>query len=58
MKIDFEFTTPYGVFRDALHFYGDVVPSDQEIELMKQQRLNNWLAVVSPKPVEEIPVQE
>jgi hypothetical protein len=48
MKIDFEFDTPHGVFRDALHFYGDIIPSDAEIEEMKQQRLNNWLAVVAP----------
>jgi len=62
MKIDFEFDTPYGVFRDALHFYGDVIPSDAEIEAMKQQRLNNWLAIVNPPPVEtsvaETPVIE
>jgi hypothetical protein len=55
MKIDFEFDTPHGVFRDALHFYGDVIPSDAEIEEMKQQRLNNWLAVVNAPPVEETP---
>lgn len=48
MKIDFEFDTPHGVFRDALHFYDGAIPSDAEIEAMKQQRLNNWLAVVNP----------
>lgn len=58
MKIDFEFTTPNGVFRDALHFYDDVIPSDQEIENMKQQRLNNWLAIVNAPPIVETPVQE
>jgi hypothetical protein len=57
MKIDFEFETKYGVFRDALHFYGDVIPSDAEIEEMKQQRLNNWLAVVNAPPVEETPAE-
>jgi hypothetical protein len=55
MKIDFEFDTPHGVFRDALHFYGDVIPSDAEIEAMKQERLNNWLAVVNPPPQEPTP---
>lgn len=58
MKIDFEFQTQYGVFRDALHFYDDVIPSDAEIEEMKQQRLNNWIAIVSPPPAEEVPTQE
>lgn len=55
MKLDFEFDTPYGVFRDALHFYEDVIPSDAEIEAMKQERLNNWLALVSPLPAEDPP---
>jgi hypothetical protein len=58
VKIDFEFQTQYGVFRDALHFYDDVIPSDAEIEEMKQQRLNNWIAIVSPPPAEEVPTQE
>lgn len=47
MKIDFEFPTEYGVFRDALHFPDDQpLPSDDVIDLMKQQRLENWLAVI------------
>jgi hypothetical protein len=58
MKIDFEFDTPHGVFRDALHFYGDVIPSDIEIELIKQQRLNNWLAIFNSPPVEETLIEE
>jgi hypothetical protein len=48
MKIDFEFETPYGKFADALWFPDGVVPSDEEIEAMKQERLNNWLALVTP----------
>jgi hypothetical protein len=60
MKIDFEFETPYGKFADALWFSDGVVPSDEEIETMKQERLNNWIALVSGtnedvvEPVEEI----
>ena len=53
MKIDFEFDTPHGVFRDALHLPDDHTFSDAEIEAMKQQRLNNWLAIVNAPPVEE-----
>jgi len=52
MKIDFEFETPFGKFADALWFPDGVLPSDQEIEAMKQERLNNWLALVNP--VEEV----
>ena len=48
MKIDFEFDTTYGKFGDALHFEGDYTPSESEIEVLKQQRLANWLAIVAP----------
>jgi hypothetical protein len=61
MQIIFEFDTPHGVFRDALYFYDDVIPSDAEIEAMKQQRLDNWLAIVNAPPeapIEEAPVEE
>ena len=60
MKIDFEFETSFGKFADALWFPDGTVPSDQEIEAMKQNRLNNWLALVSGtnedvvEPIEEI----
>jgi len=45
MKIDFEFDTPYGKFADALWFDDDAIPSDDEIEAMKQQRLDQWLNI-------------
>lgn len=51
MKIDFEFQTQYGVFRDALHLPDDYEMTDAEIEAMKQQRLDNWLAIVAPSEV-------
>jgi hypothetical protein len=47
MKIDFEFDTQYGVFRDALHLADDHTFTDEEIQAMKQQRVDNWIAVVS-----------
>ncbi len=40
---------------DALHLPDDHVFSDSEIELMKQQRVDNWIAVVTAPPVEEVP---
>lgn len=49
MKIDFEFDTPYGLFCDALHFADDELPSQEIIESMKQQRLDNWLALIVPQ---------
>ena len=56
MKIDFEFDTPYGVFRDALHLPDGHGFSDVDIEAMKQQRVDNWIAIVTAPPVE--PVEE
>jgi hypothetical protein len=53
MKIDFSFDTKYGVFADALHFPDDAIPSDADIEAMKQQRLANWLAIVDAPPQTE-----
>jgi hypothetical protein len=59
MKIDFSFDTPYGTFGDALWFADDApLPSDDEIEAMKQQRLANWLALFEqPTPEDTSGVQ-
>ena len=54
MKIDFEFDTPHGMFRDALHLPDDHTFTDAEIQAMKQQRVDNWIAVVTAPPVEEV----
>lgn len=53
IKIDFSFDTPHGRFSDALHLPDDHGLSDAEIEAMKQQRLNNWIAIITAPPVEE-----
>lgn len=53
MKIDFEFDTAHGKFRDALHLPDNHALSDAEIEDMKVQRRDNWIAVVEAPPVEE-----
>jgi hypothetical protein len=55
MKIDFEFDTKHGVFRDALHLPDDHTLTDEEIQAMKQQRVDNWIAIVEAPPVEEVP---
>lgn len=55
LKIDFEFDTPHGVFRDALHLPEDHGFSDAEIQSLKEQRRDNWLAVVNPPPVDALP---
>lgn len=58
MKIDFEFDTEYGVYRDALHLPDDNTFTNDEIEAMKQERVNNWIVIVSAPPVEELPVED
>lgn len=57
VKIDFEFETPYGKFADALWFSDEEpTPSDTEIEILKQQRLNDWLAALTA-PTQETLVE-
>jgi hypothetical protein len=56
MKINFEYETQYGKFGDALWFPDDQpLPSEAEIEAMQQQRLDNWIAVITAPPIEEAP---
>ena len=52
VSIEFEFDTQYGTFRDALVLPDDHGFSDAELDAMKQQRLDNWIARVTP-PAEE-----
>jgi len=54
MKIDFQFDTQYGKFCDALHLSDDHSLTDAEIEAMKQQRLTNWIAVITASPEEVV----
>jgi hypothetical protein len=51
MKIDFSFDTQYGKFADALVLPDDHTLTDVEIEAMKQQRLDNWIAIVTAPPL-------
>ena len=57
MKIDFEFQTPYGLFRDALHLPDNHGLTNEQIEAMKAQRRDNWIAIVTAPPA-DTPVQE
>jgi len=47
MKIDFEVQTEHGLFRDALYFPDDAVPTDAEIEIIKQERADNWVSFMN-----------
>ena len=57
MKIDFEFDTQFGMFRDALHLADDHGLTEEQIQAMKQERVDNWVAAVTAPPVEE-PTQD
>lgn len=53
MKIDFEFQTEHGLFRDALHLPDDHGLTDEQIEALKVSRRDAWIAVVTAPAVEE-----
>lgn len=53
MVIRFAYETQYGTFSDALSLPENIVYTNDEIESMKQARLDAWLAIVSAPPPEE-----
>lgn len=55
IRIIFEKThDTYGVFRDALYLPEDHAFTDIELEDMKQQRFDNWIAAIIAPPSEEV----
>ena len=51
VKIDFSFHSQYGTFSDALHLEDDHGLTQDEINVMQQQRFDNWVAVITaPSP--------
>jgi len=54
MKIDFEFETKYGVFRDALHLPDDHTFTETELNYLKKERLDNWIAILEAPPTPEV----
>lgn len=53
VKIAFEFDSPYGLYSDAIVLLDSQGMTDAEIEAMKQDRYNKWLAAINTPPVEE-----
>lgn len=49
VKIEFEFQTECGLFRDALHLPDDHGLTDEQVEALKAERRDNWLAIVTPQ---------
>ena len=54
IKIDFSFPSPHGTFSDALHLPDDHGLTQDEINAMQQQRFDNWIAIVTAPPTEEV----
>jgi len=46
VNIDFEFDTQYGKYSDTLILGDDNTFTPEQIDAMKQQRLNNWLSII------------
>lgn len=53
IKINFEFETQHGIYRDAVHLPADHTYTEAQIAAMKQERLNNWLYAIENPPVSE-----
>jgi hypothetical protein len=51
--IEFEFDSPYGKYADAIVLLDGQTMTDAEIEAMKQDRYNKWLAGVTAPSIEE-----
>jgi len=47
MKIDFEFQTEHGLFRDALYLPDEHDLTAEQIDELKLQRLNNWINIIT-----------
>lgn len=60
IKLDFTFDTEYGVFSDAISLPENHNFTDDEIEVMKQERLSNWIAIITTlsEPVVETPIED
>jgi hypothetical protein len=54
IKIDFEAVTPYGLFRDAILLQEDHTLTPDEIEAIKQARVQNWVAVIEAASKNEL----
>lgn len=55
MQIRFNYETKYGIFSDALNLSDDHSYTDAEIELMKEQRRDNWIVYIDSTQ-KDIPV--
>jgi hypothetical protein len=55
IQIRFTFDTEFGPFSDALYLPEDHTLTDAEVESLKQERLTNWLSIITAPAVEDTP---
>lgn len=55
IQIVFEKQTQYGLYRDALYFPKEQLPPLDNIERLKQERVDNWISIITSPPAEEGP---
>lgn len=53
MVIPFEMSNETYTLRDALHLPDDHTYTELEIEAMKQERFDNWIAILTAIPPDE-----
>lgn len=54
MQIRFSYETKYGTFSDALNLPDDHTFTEQELEQMKEQRRDNWVAFIDTTQVDVV----
>ena len=56
-SINFSFETEFGVFSDAIVLSDEEMATitQEQVDAIKQTRLDNWLAIVNSPAVEEAP---
>ena len=54
MQIIYEYTHNGIMFRDALYLADDHTYTDAEIDAMKQERISNWILLLTSAPTEPL----
>ena len=53
VKINFEFETQHGIYRDAVHLPDDHAYTEAQIDAMKQERVDTWVYAIENPPAPE-----
>lgn len=57
MKVVFCAQTPYGLFSDALNLPDDQSFTEEQIQAMQQQRIDQWITFIETSAT-EVPVEQ